>query len=290
MKIDNLIVCLDLSKFDLELVKYCIFFCGKIHDARKVYLFHNIRWELLGGEEGFSEEDINKLKEKIKEQSASRYQHLFDAVGLEFEVVVAASTSTTQTILETKNRLNAELLMMGKKDDASGAGIIPQKVLDMDKKKTPMLLVPRSTELRTGPILTPIDLSPSTAALLELANHLAKKFENKATCLHIYQMPMAYFPYIKKSNEQLRQQAKNWAEDKFESFIASLDAADTEPLKFELKKGGNIASAIVEYADKHDIALITIRRLGKTNLLGNRLGGVARRLLKTKVGVPVYIL
>lgn len=291
MKADKLLLCLDLSEVDIYVVKYGIRFIERVHPTAEVVLFHNIRHDFLDEYPLFYQEQIEGLKAKVAKKIDEKFGKHFREEGISYSVEVRDLYSTASAIQEALKELNIDLLLMGKKDRLKGAGIIPQKVLAGDKGRTPLLLVPEDLKRSSENLLGAIDLSPSSARILQVTNELAKRFHSHATCLYVYQVPTSYFPYIELDNQEIYKEMRSWAEKKFNQFVKGLKTGLTAGDNLKLVKGANVPATILEYVEAKKLGLIVLNRIARTDLFGNRVGSVSRKLLVTrKLQVPILIL
>ncbi|MEZ4982676.1 MAG: universal stress protein [Saprospiraceae bacterium] len=199
-------------------------------------------------------------------------------LSCEIEVQIEDENSTTSAILNARREEHADLMIMGKKAENHGTGIIPRTILTTDDRSTALALVPKIENLSLKSILTALDLSDASERVIDCAEYLSGFFDSTKTCLNIYEVPVTYFPYINIKRESLADRVKVKSHQKFKSYISS-KKLDPDSWNFEILKGENIAGSIVEYANKTKPDAVIVGRIGQTNLPGNILGGVARRML-----------
>ncbi|HKK89521.1 MAG TPA: universal stress protein [Saprospiraceae bacterium] len=289
-KINSILVCLDLSSFDKALTNFTIYLENHLDADAKITLFHNIRYDFLGSQMKLSEEQIQTLKQKIKSEIHDQCKPSFKNENIDFDLIIDDDNSTIKSILKARDACDADLILMGKKRDDEGAGIVPQKLLSMDRKRTPMLLVREGRMPKIENFVAAVDLTPITAKLVDFTGDLAGQFGGTPTCLYVYQIPITYFPYIESSNKELKAEIKENSMEKFSSFIKENEDLKLVNWNLELRKGTNIARSIVEYLEESDGDLLVIARVGKPNLLGTRVGGVTRSLLNLALPVPLLII
>lgn len=291
MKLDNILICLDLSPIDEVLVEKCLLFHRQSAAIKQVILFHNIRYDFLEGNIQLAEKDLEKLIEKIIEIISQKYGGLFDAVGVSYTVKVLDENNTEKSILQILKSEHIDLMVMGNKAPKDGAGIIPQKVLAIDKKRTPLLLIPENNNLTFNHFLGGIDLLGTSKQTIEITHTLSELANGVSTCLYVYKIPNAYFPYIEFSNQQIQAQIEKKAKIKFQTFIHTIpDILQADSLSFVAVKGHNVTDTIRDYAHAHQVDVIIVQRINKANKFGNPVGAVTRGLLSGKNEVSMLIL
>ncbi len=290
MKINSVFLCLDLSATDLAVVKYMAALGQLLDTVDRVTLFHNIRFDFL--EAAFPQpQDYERLKAAIRSELAKKYLPYFESLNCQTEVVVRDENNTTEAIIASKREAQTDLFVMGKKAEQEGAGSVPLKVLATDKGRTPLLLVPTDVQPAFHILIAAVDLSKQTPRSIGLATTLAHAFDKKLTYLHVYQMPLTYFPYIRKASKEVEQRIEENAKKSFQAFEAEAGRQNTISFQFRLEKGSDVSDTVTEYVHTEGGDALIIGRLSKANLLGYRIGGVARRLIVSdELNVPIFIL
>lgn len=291
MRLTNLLLCLDLSSIDTVVVESAVQLQQKSKSLEKVVLLHNVRYDFIQGYLELDQEGIVTLKKQIEKKLSDKFYPLLSRKGLTCEILIKDENSTEKAILRVSKEHHIDLMLMGKKDETNGSGVIPQKILSIDEEKTPILLVPEGKKPQFHHLLAAVDLSPSSAQVVEGTLNLANSISAKSVaCLHVYKLPLTYFPYIKHSDTQLKERIQQRAKNKFDGFIKSIELEEPGLKALQLKSGGDVVGAIHDYAIGHDHDLIAIMRISKFNLLGNKLGGVTRRFLTQKSKKALLII
>lgn len=290
MKINKILLSLDLSRVDGSLVAYTLFFLSKMEGEKHLTLFHNIRYDVLDESLGVEQSDIGDLRETIQNNIRKRHGRALQESGLTYDITVSDHRSTTEALIRTKDELETDLLVMGLKTPVQGAGIVPQNFLSMDREGTTLLMVPEQSPQQIKQIFSPIDLSPVTDDLLRVSEQLARRFDAGKSCLYVYKLPMLYFPYIETEEEVLEKRLKKKADRKISTFLENRDWGDVEEWDIQVKKGVNVSKVIVNHIHRNPVDLVIMGRIGRTNLLGSRLGGVTKRVLGSGLKKPILIV
>jgi len=290
MKINNILISLDLSDFDHSVVDYTLFFAAKAAEKPHLVLFHNIRYDFLDDSLGLEPDETKKLKETIEANIRTEYKKKITQTGLTYEIQVKEDNSTAQSLLRSKNEKYVDLIIMGQKKPPYGAGILPQKILTLDQDRTPVLLVPVGLTPKIDKMLAPIDLSPATTKILNWVTLLSEQLQTQSEGIYVYQLPMTYFPYFSTSDDELEANLKRKAEKRIEAFMRKNAVKPKENWPITVKKGANITAVILKHLEKHPADLVILGRIGRTSLLGNQLGGIARRVMAARTATPLLIV
>ncbi len=286
----NVLVCLDLSATDKTLIDYCLSFHEKTGSFSKMTLVHNIRYDFLAEYSPIDKEGVKVLKINVYRKLEEQYRKTIEKANIDLSILINDSNNTAQSILKARDEQAANLIILGKKEESKGSGIIPQEILATDRKKSNVLLIPEGSEFQVEQILGAIDLSASSFQVLGTTHRLAQSLTAIPSYLYVYQMPINYFPYIDVSDQTIQKNLKEKAERKFRKFVESLDMEGVSNSQLHLMKGTHIPNAIMEYVRSKYIDLLVIGRISKNNLLGSRVGGVTRRFLQAHLDIPVWIV
>lgn len=289
MKINKLFVCLDLSDYDRECIKYAAFLVAKTQSVSEVVLFHNIRFDFMNAMPDFEKTAVHDLKRKIAQKITEQYGHVFDDFGVTPEVIVDDDNSTDTALENTIGNHKKALVVMGLKKKEDGTGIVPIKHLAHTNLKNPVLLCPRKTMPQASSVLLAVDLSLKTNQILEAGVFFAEKLGSKITGVNINALPVSYFPYIDFSNRTLKEKLKSKAKKRFQSFLDK-NRQFQEDWDFELLTGDNITASIFNYFEERRCDLLIIGKTGETGTKHNRLGGTTSRILKADFKKPVLVV
>ncbi len=289
MKINNCLLCLDLSSMDFDLVRQSIAFLEKVNPGAKATLYHNIRFDFIDNIGQWSSEDMARLKRNIRSEIQSRFGQLFEASSLSHEVLITDDTTTTSAIIHTIKQSKADFVIMGKKRDDEGAGIIPQRLLATDPAETPVLLIPSDWAFVLDRIVVAVDLGPKSTFLLRQTSEIAQHLKCPFTGIYVNKIPVAYFPYIKKTDDDLKENLRKQAEVKFRKFLKEFPMDNADKFTLEIKGGYSVKEEVIDYCKEHHADLLILSRIGKPNLLGTKMGGVAKRILNSNVNFPLLV-
>ena len=278
MKPANVLICLDLSAHDAGLVTYVAALARRWEALERVILFHNIRYDFLVNE-ALETSDYEKLKGAIAKEIGENYRSQFTDAGCEVDVVVREENNSSTAILSARKEYAVDLLVMGRKKQTEGSGHLPFRVVNNDPDGTPLLLVPRKAKARWQHVVAGVDFTAATKRTLRSAAALQQLSPERLTFVHVYQVPNAYFPYLRGQDTEMEQRVRATAERKFAGFRDEIDLSPIHHAEFRLTAGENIAATLREYTAEQDTDLLVIGRWGKENLLGNRVGDVTRKLM-----------
>jgi nucleotide-binding universal stress UspA family protein len=137
-------------------------------------------------------------------------------------------------------------------------------------------------------ILVPVDFSPSSHAALESAAELALHFGAAIQLVHVIPMfPTTTFPDF-FPEAKFQEEVRNEAERHFAAASADLTAKGIK-VASSVELGDDVASAILEVAEREKVDLVVISTHGLTGWHPLVFGSIAEKVMKL-VACPVLLL
>lgn len=286
--INKLLVCLDLSPYDKACVKQAVQLSKHLNAVQEVVLLHNIRFDFLRNVPEFAQRDYEQLTERIEEAIAERFGNHFGA-GTAPRIKVTTAEKTIDALEAELGEQRKTLLIVGHKQRKDGAGVVPLRLLERDKYRSPILFAPKEGVLPGAKIVVATDLSRQNEDLFRFARVLGDNLSAELVSLHVSKLPMAYFPYIRENNTQMKQQLLREAEKKVAAFLKS--QPDLTVDRVVTLSSNNISRSIVEFFTEESAAgLLLLNRSSKSNLGNDLLGSITRSVLAEPVGKPILVI
>jgi len=272
----NLSVALNLTDMDEAVIKYSEMIC-QMAKSEKVYYLHvnrnlNIPKEIL--EEypqllhPVDEFAVRKMRKTVKKyiKSNPKTKVVYDVV----------EGSPLEELLHQTTRKDIDLVIVGRKKDASETRRLPMKLA----RKAPcsVLVVPDGVKLSMNNRLVPIDFSDHSANAMDVAVAFAKaKSISSIRCLHVYQLPVGYYK-IGKTEEEFADIMKKNAWENYKNFIQGIDLKGVSLIpEFVLHK--KPIKAICEVVEREHINMIVVGARGRSAAAGVLLGSVTEDLI-----------
>lgn len=282
-------VCIDLSDTDDRLVEQALLWANIFPECNRLILFHNIREEFLNETLPLSKENINKLMSNILASTKKRFANLIADKPIDWDIMVTFKPNSAKAIVDTSIKHNSSLLVMGKKRPGRGTGVIAQSVMALDKSCTPVLLVPPTKSVGINKVASCAELSIDEKPMFDFALKLHEQLDTVNQCLHVYKLPLAYFPYMEQNDQALEDATQKRAQERYKSFKKQAKL-DGELWELVLRKGVQIADTVAIYAKEQALDLVIITRSGKNTPATYRVGSNAKKLMRTSIGIPMLIL
>lgn len=281
-------VCIDLSETDDRLVAYAIFWGALFPECQRIILFHNIRAEFLSETLPLSEKGIQKLMTNILGATRKRFSQQLKESDFELKIEVDFEPNSAKAILNASDKHGIGLLIMGKKRPGRGTGIIAQSVMSIDKKALPVLLVPEGKEPKLHSLVCSAELSDKERRMFDFAARLYQLRNTNNKCLHVYRLPVAYFPFIEQNDRSLEEATKKRAVERFNAFKEEV-GLDAEIWNLALVQGVNISDAIGNYCKTNGTDLVLIMRSAKATPI-YKVGSNTKKIMRTSLDAPLLIL
>ncbi len=294
--IRKILVALDHSSLDSELVDYANFFVN-ITEVTTVHFMHVIKVA---------------LSSKMKKEFPGLEQDILDQRKREIEAVISEHFSPNRKVEHFFNISNEEnrikpfvkaikdeaidMIMVGNKDLHKGiAGTFTHRIARRSPCHILSVPVGGSSHLKIThgikKILVPLDFSDHSKQALERAILIGSRIKKpvEILCQNVYTVPSGYH-YSGKSREEFAELMKNHAIEHYNEFIKTID---TKGIKITPIFSNDInedkTSDIRDLARKENVDGIIIGSRGKTTA-ALLLGSVAEKLVSNEHMFPVLVV
>ena len=288
--ITKLMVCLDLSEMDDDLIRYASFVA--LHsEVDKIY-FVNIVKNLEVPKEilkkfpdlkGPVDENIlDQMKEKVEQFLDNRVQ-----AKVQFEVREGHAVKELMKLSKLKT---IDLAVLGRKRQSIGSGQLPLKL--SRSLPTAILIVPENTTPELKKILVPIDESLQTGFALDRALKMAKSMESnpELICQGIYTIPEGYHR-TGKSYMQFARIMREHSQQNFKKLLSKMDTGKTKITeKYTLDSDRHPVPDILRTARQHKVGLIVIGAKAITHARALLRRSVAEKLVAGDDITPLLIV
>lgn len=286
--INNILVALDFTTMDHNLVKY-VFEFSKIVAFKKIVMAHvakeiNLDEEVPGPEGGPT--TITKREEIVfqLETLVNEYRGDFDG-----EILYRVKNGDPQTeILQVSKNQDTDMIVIGRKTIAEGSGALSRKLAR--RALCSILTLPQNAVPSFKKVLIPIDFSQFSYIALEKAINLAKKTPIEIICLNVYNLPNGYLA-SGKSTEEFSKIMRENAEKRFKHFIKDLDVEGINlKTKYQLDIRNAIAKIIFNIGLVEHVDMIMMGSKGKSTLAAAFLGSTTEKILLHNISIPTLVL
>jgi len=229
-------ICLDLSNIDNLLLGYIKYLNEhvEIDNIHIVHVIEDFNWDedLL---DSFPDLTINKdqdFKSVIKSELAEKTDEYFNDRDVSVSINLLHGRST-QSILKEVDAVDPDLLVLGKKTQYRGQGILSRKIARF--AHSPVLFVPETVTYSLSTILVPIKFNKSSAKAISFASSFSTINDADMVIQHVYEYPTQYFPYM--PSDKYTQKMEKHLQQKFDKFVKNHDLAEKECIFTPLKEG-----------------------------------------------------
>lgn len=280
--IKNILVALDLSDMDVELIRYASFLTEKL-GAEEVVFVHNIKKYEIS--ELFHEQlQALDLDQVISEELDEKVAENFTAKA-ETEVLISEDHYTESLINYVVQRYMIDLVIIGNKNKHIGTGIISDKLLRL--LKCDILTVPRNTPLELKNIWAGTDFSAAARKVFSRLLLLETKVHSDPVIAHIYNVPVQFSPYLEK--EELVPRIEKHISQKFEKFLkkSPLDHVDTRIIR---GRNATVPEKLSEEANKAGANLLMVADKGGNVFSSLLVGSITDELFRTTLPIPLWVV
>ena len=283
IKIDAMMVCLDLSDIDEKLVAFARSICERL-EVRKVYFVHNIKVYELSEDfkETFGDIDLSKeVEANITDIVAEHF-----AGGCDHEILVSEEANTEMMMADLVKRYKVKLTIIGKKMSDKSTGALGSKLLRV--LPCSMLVFPETAHFSIQKMLVPIDFSDTSVHALRLSKNLSDQLSLQLEIMHVFRLPRQFFPLI--SEEKAVKKAEEIVKGKFGDLQKRHQEIASVPYTLVRAANKSIAERITLHLEKghHDLLVLGLK--GNNPMPSLSLGSVPTEMYNTDIKVPLWLV
>jgi len=294
--IKNILVCLDTTATDDDLLRYTRFIINAADKVEKVYIVNVLRNFDLNSEvrKEFPELEKNALSQRKTELKNQIEKYITDKLHLKYELIVEMGRGL-KIVLKLVDKFNISLVVVGRKIDGSGTGVLTQRL----GRRCPcnLMIVPQGSQVRIKPkiknrvILVATDFSKYSRLAMEAAVQIAQNFKNtRIVCQHVFSVPTGYH-YTGKSHDEFAEVMERNSKKRFKSWIEQIDTMGI-PVEeiYTLDDNENHVQDIHNLAQKIQPSGIIFGSRGISGSTSFFLGSTAEKLIKIDADFPLLVI
>ena len=278
---------LDFTKMDDTLIAFISDYVKINQFVEKIYFIHIEKNLELPTE--VKELMVAPLDEEVKEKMTELVDKRFKNKGnIEVSYQVAEGQPLVE-MLHWANIKQVDLVIVGKKSEEDGNGVVPQ--MFARKGKTSMLFVPENYSGNISKILVPLDFSEHAEIALNQAIEMASKISGATIiCQHVFSLPTGYTK-AGKTKEEMEAIMEKYAKIDYEKFIAKIDTKGVkiQPI-FVVSHYHSISKNIINQAKESQVDFIIMGSKGQNATAILLLGSVTENLIKYNIDIPLMVV
>ncbi|SDS66762.1 universal stress protein [Gramella sp. MAR_2010_147] len=279
--IEKILVALDLTSTDEELIRYASFLADKLQ-PKKVYFVHNIKKYEIS--ELFKEQlkDLD-LEKMISDELDEKVANHFDA-KTDSEVLISEDPYTESLINYVVHKYSIDLVIVGNKSRKKGTGVISEKLMRL--LKCDILSVPKNASQRIDKIWAGTDFSRESIKSLQRASYLANNTGAEITAINIYNVPIQFTPYLEK--EEMLPKIEKHTREKFEKFLHRNKITDCE-IKIIRGREASVAAKLSTESENAGADLVIVADKGGNVFSSLLVGSVTDELFSRSLKIPLWV-
>lgn len=285
--VKNILVCLDLTEIDKDLVNYVAYLSG-VFGTRHVTFIHAIQAYDLPDRMSKSFPDVkSSLNAMIREELDGRIGERFPS-NVETRITTrVAEEDAADEILAYEQEMGIDLMLLGQKHGEDRQGRYGRRVAA--ESKCDILFVPESPPESISLILCAIDYSEAARGAFDRAVHLQDSLGASVICYHIQDMTKSYFPV---STSKSASRSKTKSEARHRDFIEAF-GRDPDDYPCRIEATGELiseAEKICRTAEKEKSDMLIVGASGGTANETSLLGNISETLRRMEKYIPVMIV
>jgi len=283
----RLMVGLDFTEMDDVLIEFVSDYLKINSHVEKIYFIHvekSIEWpEEVKAIMPLPRDE--ELKEKMIEMVNA---HISDHKNIEISFEVVEGQPLVE-MLHWCNIKQIDLMIVGKKHEENGKGVVPQMLAR--KGKSSMIFVNENYSRKISRILVPMDFSEHCRIAINHAISMASKIEGAMVIAqHIYSLPTGYSK-MGKSRAEMELIMEKHARKDFDKLIQEVDTkgVDVEAV-FEVSHDLSVPQNIINQGKKVRADFVIMGSKGQSASAILLLGSVTENLINDCHDIPLMVV
>ena len=294
MKYKNILVALDRSAFDRELIRHSRSMAEKL-SLTKVSFVHVVPYLLPAkflhdGLESLIGQDPDLL-ERVERNLAAQIDPIYQSLGGSVEVeYIIKHGHPQEELLALIGEQEPDLLVVGKKLVTGGSGVLARRVAR--KTNCAVLFVTEGAAMDWKHFLVPLDFSQYSMRALKTALGLREGPGKPAsiTALSVIDVPASGYK-MNRNRAAIVDRLKTATTKEFFAFMDQNQIKRTDVrLRLCINNNFNVAAYIRETAAEEKSDLIVMGAKGHSRFENFLLGSVTEKLVTSDCEVPVLII
>ena len=280
--VDKILVALDLTSIDTDLIKYASFISETLKPA-KVYFVHNIKKYEISElfKDQLKDIDLDKLiSEELDEKISANFK-----AKAETEVLISEDPYTESLINYIAHKYMIDLVIVGNKNKKKGTGVISDKLMRL--LKCDILSVPANPELNLSRVWVGTDFSKDSRKTFQLTDILQQQAGAKITAVHIFNVPIQFTPYLDK--EEMIPKIEKHTNEKFQKFLSKLGSKPDET-RIIRGREASVSEKLISEARKSKAELLVVADKGGNVFSSLLVGSVTDELFNSEMDLPLWIV
>lgn len=288
-KINNLLVCLDLTDMDESLIKYANF-AVDIFKPQELTFIHvmdaiDIPEELTAT---FAEMDEPLDRIILEEIEGKVDTHFAPAHEVKHKIVLETGL-TTEKIVQYARKHKTDLAILGKKIGFAGHGGVVKNIIGLIPAS--VLLISETTPHQINNILVRTNFARPSVLAYQMAVQLAGETGAEVEFHHVYRFPFNRYPgQTAIDQKKLKEKLDPYLSKEYKKFINKHKIDRDIPFNYSVDMRGDEAQSLYNHAIKWGADLVVTGSRIKSKLANIILDSTSEKLAGAGKNIPVLIV
>lgn len=288
----NLLVALDLSPMDNQLMQYLTYFSQALLPDSITFM-HVIPTNTISREafatatdqQAYYDARILTVTQQLEQLVNKHWGHRSDTI----KRIQVLTGHPLKTLLQHNVEHAYDLIVVGKKNVSSGSGIVAQKLAR--HTTTSILFIPQHAPVVCKEVFIPVDFSDYSLAALQLGIQLSPLLDDPTLHVaHVYDVPPAVSIQMSRTPQQFTHIIQENSSEAMKKFVAKAKPGKVN-LQTHLMHNANSTTArqLITYAEVNQLSLVIIGAKGHTALSALLLGSITEKMLLSSLQIPILV-
>ncbi len=285
----NIMICLDLTEMDENLIKYTNFLV-ETFEPSSVTFIHVMETIEIPDEIADAFPDMDRpLNELIEDEINEKVDEFFDHKDKVKTNVILDYGLTTEQIVQQARKLKIDLALLGKKIGYVGEGGVAKRIVGLIPAS--VLMISEMTPHGINSILVRMDFSRMSAIALNTAKEVASHTDASLECHHVYKLPLGYIPQKSPSEvRKLKKKLDDYVQKEYRAFLRKHKIEHNVPCSYSMDLQGDEAQMLYSHAIKTSADLVLLGSKIKSQLANVMIDSTSEKMANANKSVPIMVI
>ncbi|TVQ13426.1 MAG: universal stress protein [Bacteroidetes bacterium] len=288
-KLDNILICLDLTEMDESLIGYANFMVETFNPSSVTFIHVMDTYEIPEEIIDTITDSDRPLKDLLKEEIVEKVQEHYKHADKLKPIVIMEEGLTVERIVKYAQKNKTDLAVMGKKIGYIGEGGVVKKIIGLIPSS--VLLISETSAYRFTRIMVRTNFASPSVVAFQMAKFLQNATGASIEFHNVYKLPYNYFPeQSAQAAQKLKARLEPYMTKKYEKFVKKYKLPADIPFNYTVDVKGDEAQSLYNYAVRNQVDLVITGTRLKSQLANIIMDSTSEKLAGVEKNVPVMIV
>jgi len=287
-KLDNLLICLDLTDMDEFLINYANFAVETFRPKTVTFIHVMDTYEIpdeIVETMGASKPIEEIIKDELNDKVDANYKK---DTSVKPNIILESGVTTEKIVHYARNN-SIDLAILGKKIGYTGGGGVVKNIIGLIPSS--VLLISETAPYSINKIMVRTNFAKPSTVAYNMAKDISGYTKASIEFHHVYKIPYNYFPEQSTvAAQKLKKQVEPHVNKQFNKFVKKYKLNTEIPFNFSINLKGDEAQSLYSFAVRNRVDLVITGTRLKSQLANVIMDSTSEKLAGVEKNIPVLIV